>query len=451
MNSLINKALEREPIWQDNFDGDLSEWIQETLQFDDLHRAGYNFLETDGSVGSDDWNKVSRRWAANYADHRDKVQYIKNELLHLGGYIKKKKNVYRKNFTDKNKKLNAYGDYDMGTAWLSQWSRKWLNDDVGHVTNTDQPVNLLKPGCYIQTRVNFEQVKTRGFRVSLWLMPAVYKGEIVASDAYDGNTENGAEIDIFEYENPEKTNREFGQRLFTKVVGGDAGDTKNGQQNLLKNYGIDLRKGWHTIGLLWDEDGSLSWDVDGIHIVRDGRSFLAESYLCWTREMCAGVKGSEDNPQEGDNLADGPYMPRDPGLSGQSVILDKALIPEDVALVDYIRVYPLKDVESEPEPIASDPVVEKDTDLDDLLVTPDITLSDTEVDTAEVVEALSSEIDRLICVNNALQVDLTKCQRDNERLQSELYNLRNTRPNAAVKQSRLQTILNKSRGITNND
>jgi len=326
---------EVELAWGDNFDEGFSKWVQDTLENDGLHRAAYEGLGIYGQQETHDWNVVPARWAAQYIRHREKVQYIEKHegknVLHMGGYIEKENNPYRRNFVDPQGRNNDYGDYIISGSWLS--TLKFKQDENGkHVRDPENTTLILKPGCYLEALVNFELMKTRGMRWSLWLMAAIH-GNI----NYDSSISNGAEVD-FEIENPSRTNEDFGHEAHVTIIGGEAGNTIK-QSVDLRKFGINIRKGWHKIGFFWHEDGHMSFMVDHIEVNTDPRKMDdAEMYALMTREFNSGIKDASEGDKNA-YPANRPYFPPDPGLSGQSVILDKDLINDDKVMVQYVHYY----------------------------------------------------------------------------------------------------------------
>jgi len=326
------------PSWQDDF-SDLSKWYQDTLERDNLHRTGNTGLEADGTLTEDQWQKVPGRWAARYDKHRDQCQFIRDNQLIMRGVAVEELNPLRDNFADSKGVIHRYGDYNLYAAWLSTWTRKFDNTLGRHVTDFDNSTLMIGPGSVVEVRVNFEHLKMRGHRWSFWLMPCTDELDndpenpkrLNESASYDDDTENGVEIDIPEVEHPSRVNSDFGNIAHVKYVAGSAGDTPNGGVNMAE-HGIDLRAGWHTFTCVRTLDGRTRLFCDGVLINHDDRPVLTYCYLILSREMNSGVKDPK-----------GPYIPLDPGLSANSVILDVDLMDEDYVVVDYVRVWDVTD------------------------------------------------------------------------------------------------------------
>ncbi|MFK7890045.1 MAG: glycoside hydrolase family 16 protein, partial [Granulosicoccus sp.] len=193
---------------------------------------------------------------------------------------------------------------------------------------------------YFETRVNFSQMRTPGFRFSMWLMPASADKdgkELLMSHAYDASGDNGVEIDIFEYE---WIGADASNRLNLAVQGGGAGKVVTNYD--MDKLGIKLNEGFHTIGFLWQPD-KLVWTLNE-HILKTvtDEALIPDvySYLIFSREMNSGVKSATlDNPGPNDVVERLPYLPRDPGLYARNIWQFKDRINEDKAIIDYVRVW----------------------------------------------------------------------------------------------------------------
>ena len=329
MKPNLNKKIQTTLKWSDEFNSDLSLWYQDTLENDALHRTGNKHISIEGLIDMDlQWQTVPGRWAALYNKHRNQCQFIRDEKLVMKGFAVKESNYYRENFLDDDMIEHKYGDYMLYAPWLSTWGRVWNEKLKRHITDVTKTSLTVTKGTVVEARVNFEKMNTRGFRWSFWLMPATdATGRIVADLSYDASTENGVEIDAPEIENPEATNSDYGHCALMKFVAGEAGDTPNALKDF-RDFGIDLRKGWHTFTTVWLSAGNFEFYCDGKLINKDDRCVDVSMYLVMSREMNSGVKKS-DNPR----------VPADPGLTGQSVILDVDKIENDEVLVDYVRVW----------------------------------------------------------------------------------------------------------------
>ena len=209
------------------------------------------------------------------------------------------------------------------------WRRIWSNDAGAHITDPTSPNLSWGPGHYFEFKVSFEQMASRGFRLSAWLMPR----DDNASKAYDGDASNGVEIDIFEYENWARTGFNAWDRIQMKVIGGGVGVTPGGSVDCT---GYSLEKGTHTIGLLWLTDG-LYWYIDGIKVLEDTtRVPQVEQYLSITREINSGAK---DSPGAGEIPSGGTKRPEDVGLYAVSAFEDKDKIPDDVGMFEYVKIW----------------------------------------------------------------------------------------------------------------
>ena len=181
---------------------------------------------------------------------------------------------------------------------------------------------------------------TPGFRFSIWLMPASHDADgqnLVVSNAYDQDGNNGVEIDLFEYE---WISTDYENRIHLALLGGAAGSSTMTYD--ASQLGIDLHEGYHTLGLLWMAD-KLVWSINGIAVKEITQIDLIPdvySYLIMSREMNSGVKRPGiDNIDSSDMVEEWPYIPRDPGLYAKNVWEFRDRIPLDQALIDYVRIW----------------------------------------------------------------------------------------------------------------
>ena len=334
-------------VFEDHFDGygdlDTSSsdklWRFETMQ-DGLHRAGNSGMDEFGDTDVPDWQSArGKRWSAWYDKYTEENAYRSAGNLVMQGLVSGEADPTRPDDYLDNGILTQYGSSKLYTAWIDTWSRKYVNDLGKHVTDPDSPGRTFKYG-YFETRVNFSEMKTPGFRLSMWLMPASTDAEgqyLVESTAYDSDGDNGVEIDLFEYE---WIGVEHENRLQLSVHGGAAGGSSTNYDTSESN--IAIHEGWHTIGFLWEAD-RLVWSIDGkvIKTVTDVAIIPdVYSYLIVSREMNSGVKTEGiDSINEGDVLEVLPYRPRDPGLYAHNVWEFRDRIATDRALVDYIKVW----------------------------------------------------------------------------------------------------------------
>jgi len=336
--------------WQltfsDNFDGsgdlDVSSaarnWRFETMN-DGLHRAGNSGLDAAGKP-VESWNSVNgKRWSAWYNGFNAANAYRDNGELVMGGYHSGEPDPTRPISYVDNGVSTQYGSSKLYTSWIDTFSRKWVGPGGEHVMDPDSPGKLFKYG-YIEARVNFSEMVTPGFRLSIWLMPASNDAEgqdLVVSNAYDADGNNGVEIDMFEYEWISSDNENLIQLA---IHGGSAGSSATNFDT--SSLGINLHEGYHTVGLLWEAD-KMVWTIDG-HTVKEVNNIDlipdVYSYLIVSREMNSGVKSPDiDNVQADDMLEEWPYIPRDPGLFAKNIWEFRETINTDRAIVDYIKIW----------------------------------------------------------------------------------------------------------------
>lgn len=334
-------------VFEDHFDGSgdidtqsaAKKWRFETMQ-GSLHRAGNSGMDELGNTDVPDWRSPrGKRWSAWYDKYNEDNAYRTNGMLALQGLMSDEPDPTRPNDYMQNGELVSFGDSKLYTTWLDTWARVYDQDTNSHISDPDSPKRIFKYG-YFETRINFSEMITPGFRVSMWLMPAAQDAEgtiLVESLAYDDNGDNGVEIDIFEYEwiSPENENR-----IQLSLLGGAAG--KSGTNVDVSKYNIALHEGFHTIGLLWEAD-KLVWSIDGQVVKTVTDSALIPdvySYLILSREMNSGVKSAlTDSPSTDSVLESFPHRPRDPGLYAKNVWLYRDRLALDRALIDYVRIW----------------------------------------------------------------------------------------------------------------
>jgi len=336
--------------WQltfsDDFDGsgdlDISSasrnWRFETMN-DGLHRAGNSGLDAAGNL-VESWNSVNgKRWSAWYNGFNNANAYRENGELVMGGYHSGEPDPTRPIDYIDNGISTQYGSSKLYTSWIDTFSRKWVGPGSEHVMDPESPGKLFKYG-YFEARVNFSEMVTPGFRLSMWLMPASNDPQgqdLVVSGAYDADGNNGVEIDLFEYE---WINTEYENRIQLAVHGGAAGNSATNFDT--SSLGINLHEGYHTLGLLWEAD-KLIWTIDGHTVKQVSDAELIPdvySYLIVSREMNSGVKNPDaGNLEPGDMLEEWPYIPRDPGLYAKNIWEFRDRINTDHAIVDYIKIW----------------------------------------------------------------------------------------------------------------
>ena len=175
----------------------------------------------------------------------------------------------------------------------------------------------------------------------MWLLPASTDAEgtdLVMTQAYDSNGNNGVEIDIFEYE---WINTDNGSRVQGALIGGAAGTNTVSVDVSTFFPPIDLSQGFHTFSLLWEAD-KLEWQVDGqtFHSVTDVELIPdVYSYIIMSREMNSGVKRTNGNNTIEDFVEQAPFIPADPGLFANNIWEFRERLVTDRAMVDYVKVW----------------------------------------------------------------------------------------------------------------
>ncbi len=314
-------------------------WRYETMS-DGLHRAGNSGMNSQGNTDVPVWESpAGKRWSAWYNDFNNANAYRSEGKLVMGGYLTARTDPTRPiNYIDDGVEIR-YGDNRLYSSWIDTWSRKWVGPGDKHVVDPASPGIAFKYG-YFETSVNFSQMTTPGFRLSMWLMPASIDAQgqqLVTDKAYDADGNNGVEIDLFEYE---WTGTEQENRIIMALHGGAAGSATTVFN--AGNHNISLHEGWHKIGLLWQQD-KLQWYVDDVLAHTVTEAYLIPdvySYLIVSREMNSGVKTPGiDQIYAGDVESEPPYIPRDPGLYAENIWKYKDRITTDQGLIDYIKVW----------------------------------------------------------------------------------------------------------------
>lgn len=334
-------------VFDDAFDGsgDLAVGTSESLwRFeglaDGLHRAGNSGMDEFGNTDVPSWRSpAGKRWSAWYDGHQTDNAYRSGGLLVMQGFASVEPDPTRPDTYMDEGRLVDYGSGKLYSAWLDTWSRKYDVSLGKHVVDPSSPNRVFRYG-YFETSVSFAGMVTPGFRLSLWLMPASRDAEgqdLVVSDAYDSDGDNGVEIDIFEYEYLTDAQS---NRLQLSLHGGAAGSAATTFD--AGDIGVDLRSGFHTIGFRWEAD-RLEWSIDGTVVKTVTDTALIPdvySYLILSREMNSGVKREGiDSVRDGDPIEVLPYRPRDPGLYASNVWLHRDRLAYDRALIDHVRVW----------------------------------------------------------------------------------------------------------------
>ncbi len=254
-----------------------------------------------------------------------------------------------------------FADFELHTSWFDTFALKWSQGKSVPVlptdkllpkeqytgapgtTDTPSPNITFLPGSYFEIEVSFEGMKALSHRHSLWLMPATPENQ-----AYDSDSSNGVEIDIYEHELVEDGELSLSENemLLMKSIGGSTSPPVT--KNELKGDGATnirvkgINSGWHKIGLLWTK-GEVIWLVDGEELVRDSQLVpQVPMYLLLTREANTGaVDPSTAGPQELKSM--GAAIPLDPGLFGRNVATpdNRALVKagSDEVRVRYVRAW----------------------------------------------------------------------------------------------------------------
>lgn len=335
-------------VFNDDFDGsgalDVTSasrnWRFETMD-DGLHRAGNTGIDANGNLISEFNSVRGKRWSAWYDDMNNVNTYRSNGVLVMQGTDSGQLDSTRPVDYLDNGARTTYGASKLYTSWIDTFSRVFDVNLGAHVKDPNSPGKSFRYG-YVEASVSFEQMNTPGFRLSLWLLPASSDAEgtqLLMSQAYDADGNNGVEIDIFEYE---WINTDNANRIQTALIGGAAGSQNVSIDVSTLPAPVNLSQGFHTVSLLWEED-ILEWKINDqtIQTVTDV-DLIPDiySYVIISREMNSGVKRpGVDSTISSDMLELQPFVPRDPGLFANNIWEYKERLVTDKALVDYIRVW----------------------------------------------------------------------------------------------------------------
>ncbi len=204
---------------------------------------------------------------------------------------------------------------------------------------------------YLETMVDFVDMNTPGFRLSMWLMPATYLNGSLATgnEAYDGNPNNGMELDIFEYEPWRPDCGDLLEFSWINSFATRGKDKRNARGNnnfegFEEGYDID-EGGPRKIALLWEQD-RIQWVFeDKVVLEITGADKVPDiyQYLIVSREMTNGFLNNNIVPDGNGYYTT--YLPSEPGLygwAGGSNIGGEGYfenINSDKTKIDYIRIY----------------------------------------------------------------------------------------------------------------
>lgn len=324
------------PLCSDEFEtdgvGPGPNWIYDDLS-DGLNRTGNQGQDENGALNAG-VSVSGKRWSAYTNGNNDQFVSREDGVLKVGGFVENAADPTRESYTH-NGTFYDWANRRFYAPYFGTWKRIFSTSAGGHIQDPASQGFAIGPGHYIEARVNFSEMKTRGFRFSIWFMPI----EPNASLAYDSDPANGAEIDLFEYENWTRNGFNAFDVLQQKVIAGAAGTTSTGAApgGNVNTSAFGLESGWHTIGMLWRTNG-IYWYVDGVETLRDTTRVPQILQSPWiTREINSGVKDIPANASE--IPTNGVKRPQDVGLYAVSAILDEALVNDDYAQLDYFRVW----------------------------------------------------------------------------------------------------------------
>ena len=192
-------------VLNENFDGSGSMASSELFEFDTmddaLNRVGNSNMDVDGTV-KEGISVKGKRWSAWYNKFNDETAFREDGQLIMGGKLTNETDpTRRENYVDKGVTVK-YGENRLYTSWLQSWSRKYNNELGKHTVDPASKNKTYKYG-FFEAKVDFSEMRTPGFRLSIWLMPAARDRaglDTVESNAYNDDGNDGIEIDIFEYE-----------------------------------------------------------------------------------------------------------------------------------------------------------------------------------------------------------------------------------------------------------
>ena len=323
-------------VFADEFDedgpGPGPNFVYDTLD-DALNRTGNGDMDNDGNP--DDGRSVEgKRWAAYTNGPNDEFVFRRDGLLYVGGKAEARTDPTSENYTHNGIAYN-WRDVTPYAPYMVQSVRKFDNDLGRHVVDFENsPGIAMSPGHFVEMRMSVEQMRTEGYRVSLWLTPDPPNESLM----YDDDPANGVELDIFEIEN--WASGGYGSnRMQCKVLAGLAGNTRpQGGGNIdMSDHDIDITQGFFTVGCMWLSTG-IYWYVNGKEVIRELELVpQVDMLLSLTRELNAGVKDNPSSPE--DIPSNGILRQEDVGLFNVSAFPHLDRIDEDFARFDYLRIW----------------------------------------------------------------------------------------------------------------
>lgn len=329
-------------IWNDEFSApalNKSKWRIEDIMPDyqgNLAQASQHVTNTFGF--DTDGNKIQgkfphgKRHACWYDKHHDKTIKLTDKGLELGAYKSDERDPTIKDshhpYIDPRTQLEADFRNKIYTSWVDTYARTWDNGAV-RPSPKNSP-NFYFVRGYVECGVNFERMRTRGLRMSAWILPAVdpkNPTESLNGTTYNADPSDGLECDLFETEHTPGAEH----LLLCKNIGANA---KNIPAVDCRKFGIDITKGDHTIAVLWTDE-STTWFVDGIEVAKDDQAvpdIAGSIHLTREGNSCAG---------SGDGITPvPPYIQSDTGLFGGNLGVEpKSKIDADVGVFRYVRVF----------------------------------------------------------------------------------------------------------------
>jgi len=243
------------------------------------------------------------------------------------------------------------------TSWLQTICRRYSNDKGNHVFGNgkgevhieernglkvvnfgpDPDVGVFRKNVFMEMEVDYSRMKTGAHRHSWWLM------NLEPGKSYNDIYDDGSEIDMIEHEVNEFIKCLAGKRYTvneipsgiqretlvdgTQVAVGVPTIRGDEEANMHREGAIRIpginRKGFQTIGLLWEvdnqEDGRLRFFVNGVEVVRDSEIVPLRDTLMY---MILSREGNEEH-----------------GLSGKSIFDFIDTLEEDEVLVKSVRAW----------------------------------------------------------------------------------------------------------------
>lgn len=249
---------------------------------------------------------------------------------------------------------NDYASADANKNFCSGWlDSLWDPPDNVSIPSPAPPNLTIEKDSFTEICVSFEDMRSEGHRLSLWLMPATINnnpgttalfqdpGEYQNTAYNDTDPFNGVEIDIFEHEysasvrdlllmkailSAKDLNFRFTNNAYGQLSDSQNGVSSSGGDNTNVEY-QHVNEGFHRIGFLWS-GFEMIWFLNGRPVVKDVGQGAgdpsrnpqnARQYLLLTREYGNVLAG--------------------PPLTNTTLLNQNAAFNNDKVKIKYVKVW----------------------------------------------------------------------------------------------------------------